>query len=112
MKIDFFFFGTTMIKDNYFWKVISYFKQIKLITPKSHASRPKMVKRKKVKIQLTKNEKKMNEIIVGIWKKVEALYEWIKQSFSALSTLFYEDEIQHNCVVRFALTYHHLYISK
>jgi hypothetical protein len=46
--------------------VTLYFKQIKLITPKSHAGRPKMVKKKKIKIQLTKNEKKINEIIVGI----------------------------------------------
>jgi hypothetical protein len=46
--------------------VKSYFKQIKLITPKSHISCPKMMKRKKVKIQLTKDEEKVNEIIVGI----------------------------------------------
>jgi hypothetical protein len=37
-----------------------------LIIPKSYAGRPKMVKEKKVKIQLTKDEKKMNEIIIGI----------------------------------------------
>jgi hypothetical protein len=71
-----------------------------------------MVKRKKVKIQLTKDEKKVNEIIARIRGKVEAPYGWIKQSFSALSTPFYEDEIQHDCVVRFALACHHLCISK
>jgi hypothetical protein len=112
MKIDSLFSGTTMIGDNHFRKATSYFKQIELITPKSHAGRPKMVKGKKVKIQLTKDEEKVNEIIVGIRGKVEAPYGWIKRSFSALSTPFYEDEIQHDCVVRFALACHRLCVSK
>jgi hypothetical protein len=54
----------------------------------------------------------VNKIIVGIRRKVEALYKWIKQSFLALSTPFYEDEIQHDCVVRFALACHCLCVSK
>jgi hypothetical protein len=46
MKINSFFSGTTMIGDNYFRKATLYFKQIELITLKSHAGRPKMVKGK------------------------------------------------------------------
>jgi hypothetical protein len=55
-----------MIKNNHFRKATSYFKQIELITPKSHVDRSKMVKEKKIKIQLIKDEKKVNEIIVKI----------------------------------------------
>jgi hypothetical protein len=50
MKIDSFFSGITIIKDNYFQKATLYFKQIELIIPKSYAGCPKMVKGKKVKI--------------------------------------------------------------
>jgi hypothetical protein len=40
-----------------------------LITPKSYVGRLKMMKEKKVKIQLIKDKEKMNEIIVGIRRK-------------------------------------------
>jgi ABC-type transporter MlaC component len=78
MKINSFFFSTIMIKNNHFRKATSYFKQIELITTKSYADRLKMMKEKKVKIQLTKDKEKVNEIIIRIRKKVEAQNKWIK----------------------------------
>jgi hypothetical protein len=50
MKIDSLFSSTTMIEDNHFRKATSYFKQIKLIIPKSYVGHLKMVKEKKIKI--------------------------------------------------------------
>jgi hypothetical protein len=50
----------------------------------------------------------MNEVIIGVRRKVESLYSWVKQHFFAFSKLFYEDKKQHDYVVKVAFVCHHL----
>jgi hypothetical protein len=45
-------------------------------------------------------------VIFLVRGKIEALYEWVKQRFSALSQPFYKDEEQHDCLICFAFAYY------
>ena len=56
----------TIIADCQFMKAAPFLKKVKLITPKSNAERPKMVKDKKVLYQLIEEEERVNEIITGV----------------------------------------------
>jgi hypothetical protein len=49
-------------------------------------------------------------VIFLVRDKIEAPYGWVKQCFSALSQPFYEDEEQHDCIVRFAFACHRLIV--
>jgi hypothetical protein len=86
--------------------VISYFKNIILITPKSKTRRRKKVDNVLVPWELNKEDEIINNVIFSIWRKVEALYAWVKTRFSALSQPFYEDADQHDCLVKFTFAYH------
>jgi hypothetical protein len=79
---------------------------ITLITPVFCASRRKKVDGVMVLRQLFQEDEKINEIISLVQGKIEAPYEWVKQRFSALSQLFYEDKKQYDCLVRFAFACH------
>jgi hypothetical protein len=52
----------------------------------------------------------INEVISLVRSKIEVLYGRVKQRFSALSQLFYEDEEQHDCLVHFAFACHQLMV--
>jgi hypothetical protein len=53
----------------------------------------------------------MNEIITSVRKKVESLYDWVKQHFFAFSKPFYEDKKQHDYVVKVAFACHRLILN-
>jgi hypothetical protein len=71
--IEKFFFHTTIIVDNYFWKAAPFFTTITLITLVSKAGRLRIVNKKKVLNELSHEEKHMNEVIIGVRRKVESL---------------------------------------
>jgi hypothetical protein len=64
--IEEFFFHTTIIVDNHFWKTAPFFITITLITSISKAGHPRIVNKKKVLNELFHEEKHMNEVIAGI----------------------------------------------
>jgi hypothetical protein len=101
---------TTMIGDNHFRMAASAFITITLITPVSRAGRRKKVDGVMVPRQLSQEDEKINEVISLVRGKIEAPYGWVKQRFSALSQPFYEDEEQHDCLVRFAFACHRLMV--
>jgi hypothetical protein len=67
--------------------------------------------KKKVLNELSYKKEHINEVIIGIRRKVENLYGWVKQHFLALSKLFYEDKKQHDYVVKVAFACHHLILN-
>jgi hypothetical protein len=68
------FFYTTIIINNYFWKTTLFFTIIILITLVFKAGRPRIVNKKKVLNKLIYEKEYMNEIIIGVKKKVKSLY--------------------------------------
>jgi hypothetical protein len=110
MDIEKLFPDTTIIGDNYFRKASSFFKRITLITPKSRAGRRKKVNGVLVPRELSSEDENINKVISLVRGKVESPDSWVKQKFSALAKPFYEDEDQHDCLVRFALACHRLMV--
>jgi hypothetical protein len=102
------FFHTIIIVNNHFWKATPFFTTITLITPVSKIGHPRIVNKKKVLNKLFYEEKHMNEVIASVRRKVESLYDWVKQHFLVLSKPFYEDKKQHDYVVKVTFTCHRL----
>jgi hypothetical protein len=69
------FFHTTIIVDNYFWKVTPFFITITLITLVSKTGHLRIVNKKKILNELFHKEKHMNEVIVNVRGKVESPYD-------------------------------------
>jgi hypothetical protein len=101
----------TIIVNNHFWKVIPFFTIITLITPVSKAGRLRIVNKKKVLNELSHKEEYMNKVIASVKRKVESLYNWVKQHFFALSKLFYEDKKQYDYIVKVAFACHRLILN-
>jgi hypothetical protein len=68
------FFHITIIVNNYFQKVTSFFTIVTLITFVSKAGRPRIMNKKKVLNELSHEEKHINKIIINVRKKVENFY--------------------------------------
>jgi hypothetical protein len=73
-----------------------------LITPVFKAGHLRIVNKKKVLNELFHEEEHMNEIIIGVKRKVESLYNWVKQYFFTFSKLFYEDKKQYDYIMSYA----------
>jgi phage gpG-like protein len=79
-----------------------------LITPVSKASHLKIVNKKKILNKLFYKKKHMNKVIVGVRRKVESLYSWVKQYFLAFSKPFYKNKKQYDNIVKVTFTCYHL----
>jgi len=110
-KLDALFPNMTMIGDNHFRSATDFLKKITLITNKSAAGRPKIVKKKKVKHKLSEEDERRNSAIAGVHGKIEAPYGWVKRKFCALNGPFGEDEEQHNALIWTAFACHRLSID-
>jgi NADH:ubiquinone oxidoreductase subunit E len=91
-----------MINNNHFRIAAFAFIIITLITLVFHVGCQKKVDGVMVPCQLFQEDKKINKMISLVQSKIKTSYRWVKQYFSFLSQLFYEDEEQHDCLVCFA----------
>ena len=107
-KIEKLFPGETCVGDTHYGTVQDSLTDFQLVAPVSAAGRPKMVEGKKVKRQLTAEQKERNEAIAGVRARVESPFGWIDRKFAALSMPFHESEEQHDCLVRTAFACHRL----
>ena len=108
MRIDLMtsFLGPHIIADNHFRAATKFFDKLVLVTNKSNAGRPRIIRGKRVPHSLSAEDQEKNEAIAFVRGKVESPYGWCKQTFAALSCPFYEDKDQHNCLINFALACH------
>jgi hypothetical protein len=74
MLFQLYFEYSTIIADNHFHKATSHFENIILIILKSKTRRRKKVNNVLVPWELNKKNKIINNVISGIWRKVEVSY--------------------------------------
>ena len=94
--------GVDMIGDNHFRKAQPFLQPANLFTPVSAAGRPRMVNGVRVKRTLTPEQETANAEVHAHRARVEWPYGLVKGKWRALGTLFREDEVQHDCLVRTA----------
>jgi hypothetical protein len=77
-------------------------------TNTTKAGRPRIVDGKKIPVTLTPEEEEWNRKISLVRGKIEAPYGCVKRVFLSLDMPFYENEKQHDCVVKAAAVCHRL----
>jgi hypothetical protein len=112
LELDCIFGQQEMVGDNHFRKATPFLKSLVLHTNITRAGRPKMVNGQKVSVRLSEEEEEWNRKISLVRGKIEAPYGWVKRVFLSLDRPFYENEKQHDCVVKVAFACHRLMKGK
>ena len=101
-----------IIGDGHFTSAKQIFRKTRIVTNFVKSGRKKIVEGVKVGKTLTEEQKKHNALVAKIRGRVESPYGYIKKKFKILNKVFWENDIQLECVVKYALAIHRLHMKK
>lgn len=107
-RIEKHFAGATIIADNHFRSAADSCTRVDLITKISKAGRPRVIRGRRMKRELTKEQERHNKDVSAIRGRVEAPYGNWEQKFRALEGPFGEGSDQLDCALRTAAAVHRL----
>ncbi|KAF0978374.1 hypothetical protein FDP41_002889 [Naegleria fowleri] len=103
--------GAVMLGDCGYESIVSKFRKIKIVTPKSKPKGRPAKDGRGIK-KLTQKQQAQNNLLKSLRSRVECPFGQIKLKWKSLSSCFTEDDTQHRYVVKMAVAIRNFQIRK